>query len=477
MFEKDIISYDDLELLYVSCLQNSIANALEKQTQNAPEYKDGGWWAVLKKWDDDNTKKKNKENKDAGNKKHVSNVTMSANSVKDLDLQACNKIIVHLEKARNSIFTYYNVDPNERDRCVRLCEELIAFRNKYYHKTPEVTDKERKKKYVDAIMSMDAVIGIAFSKVLDENGESYHANFSKLRIKYELEINKTQYFVFDYLDAEKYDADKFYAACVEIGITNYGKEDGRMYFYSSNLNRDLELLKNKMIVVADGKKATAATSVVKEVIVPAVSAPVLNTPVASTPVNTNVQSQGSKVKKTFAIIGAVIAIVIISVLLTIILVNNSEENGGEDRENYSVYQGGVQTTAEPIINDNGDDSVVPDENLTDRGSVVAPTEIPTNAPESTDNSVYQKYKTEIKNLQLADDLTRQLYTKIVKVGDETTVLNSVTSQWKDTELLSATPDIVEVTEDRFIRGISEGEGYIIFDTNTGVQVFLIIVKR
>ena len=47
-----------------------------------------------------------------------------------------------------------------------LCEELIAFRNKYYHKTPEVTDQERKVKFVEAIKNMErTALSVEFLKM------------------------------------------------------------------------------------------------------------------------------------------------------------------------------------------------------------------------------------------------------------------------------------------------------------------------
>jgi len=477
MAEEKIPSYDDLEGLFVSCMQTAIAQALAEKCRDYPGFEQGGWWAVLKEWDKANTNKYNSTKKSSDeNFTRISDITHKCSSIEEFDLQACNKVIVHLEDAREHIFDYFDVTGYDKTKCVNLCRDLIYFRNKYYHRTPDVTEEERQAKFLEAVKNMDSVISLAFSSVLKDEGTTYISEFTCMRIKYESQYIERKYYILDYLDKDKYDLDKFYEACVDVGISKFNKEDGKLYLYSSDLNRDLELLKNRMIKDPDKKKNALdnkekATAISDESEVAIVKGAYVERTIVDAG---NVSHNNSK--KILAVIGVVVAVVVIAVLITILVVkgNSDDSDRQSTPEDHSDYKQITQSDSDNNKEENNQIITTGPETTIEKVPEVAPTESNNNS--SDDNSVYKEYEKEIKNFQLSDELTKTLYTKTVKVGEETTVLNGVTSQWKNTKLLSANPDIAQVTEDDFILGVSQGEAYIVFDAQTGVQIYLIIVE-
>lgn len=416
-------TYDSLELLYTNCAGKGIAEALENVWKGSQEYeKFGGSFGVLVDKDKKNTQKQLKSGK------VVNDITADAASYGDLDIQACNKIIVFLEVPRKKIFSYFDLDNNQWEKCVENCKEMNSKRNKYYHKTPNVTPEERRKGLMTLVQLMEQTIGMLYSNIKDENGDLYLTRFKQERMLYEAEQLKQKHYLSDHLDLSKYDASKFFTVCANLGIKDPGKEDGRLYFYSSDLKKDLELLKNELTLHDEEKVPPASVQ-------------------KAGPVEVIIKNWQKYL---------IPAVLVLALLIGGAVLSTIGKIGSAAEDNDVPDMGELMDNAQSML-DNA------------MGNVPAGTADP-----NQKNQIPAQFENDVLVLQSSDDLKLSNLTLEVEVGK--TIAPPAAGTWKSGVTYSQNTEIAK-PEGQVVRGIAPGETYIVYAKGTMSAAYRVIVSE
>lgn len=426
--EKEIPgTYDSVELLYTECAQKGIEMALENAWKGSDEYKErNGSFGLLVKYDKENTAAQNE--KKSG--RAINDITCDAKTYADLDIQACNKIIQFLVVPREKILKFHKLDGNKWDKCVENCKTMNSLRNKYYHKTPKISPEQRRKGLMELVQLMEQTIGMVYSNVKNEDGVPYLTLFKQERMLYEAEQLKQKYFLSDYLDLSKYDVSKFFTACAELGIKDPGKEDGRLYFHSADLDRDLKLLKNYMTLHDEGKAEPAE---------PATEA--------------KTQPGEAALKKwTKYLVPAAIVLA----LLVFGGVFSALGKIGSMFDNDTPSQEDLMDDAQSML-----------ENMMGGGQEET-------ADPNKKNQIPEAYENDVKVLQSADDLKLNTLTLEVEVGK--TVAPHAAGTWKNGVIYSQDTDIAK-PDGQVVLGVAPGETYIVYAKGGMSQAYRVVVSE
>lgn len=423
-------TYDSLELMYTACAQKGIETALEHAWKGSKEYiENEGSFGVLVKKDKKNTAKYNRN----PNVKPINDITANADDYGGMDIQACNKVILFLEVPRKKILEFYKVDCNKWDKCTELCKEMNELRNKYYHKTTKISPEERKQKLIELVRHMEQMISMVYANVPDENGMPYLAKFTQERLQYESEQLKKKYYLSDYLDLSKYDVTKFFTACAELGIKDPGKEDGRLYFHSADLTKDLNLLKNYLTLNDEGKAAPVKAKA---------------TPEAKPRTEENVLKKWLKL--------AVPAILVLVLLIFGGTLAAMLRMGSIFDKDTPGNAGNLLEDAQSMLD-----------------SMMGDGQIETADPNSK-NQIPEAYAEDIRVLQSSDALKLDAMTLRVEVG--ATVAPKAAGVWKNGVIYSQDTDVAK-PDGQLIQGVAPGETYVVYVKSGMSAAYRVIVTE
>lgn len=411
-------TYDSLEILYTTCAQKGIELALESAWKGTDDYNAlKGSFGVLKKYDKENTFQQNQQE----NGSVVNDITKGAKGYSGLDIQACNKILLFLTVPREKILKFHKVNNNKWDECIENCNKMNHLRNKYYHKTPSISPAQRKKGLLELVQLMEQTISMVYGNVQDADGVPYLTLFKQERMLYETEQLKQKYFLSDHLTLSEYDVTKFFTACAELGIKDPGKEDGRLYFYSANLDRDIGLLKNYMSLHDESKPVP--------------------------PVEKPASPADAKKKWSKYLLPAilVLALLLVGSIIAAVLGggSNMSDRGDLMDDAQSMMEnmmGGQQESADP----------------------------------NKQNQIPEKYENDIQVLQSSDDLKLRTLTLEVEVGK--TVAPPAAGTWKNGVIYSQNTDIAK-PDGQVVLGVAPGETYIVYAMNGMSQAYRVVVSE
>lgn len=418
-------TYDSLERIYTRCARKGIELALENAWKGSEDYKKlNGSFGVLVKCDKENTAKQNKN----GNETKINHITKEAKGgYSGLDIQACNKIICYLDVPKEKILKYHKLDSNKWEKFEKNCFDMNTKRNFIYHKTDEKTPAELKKAKLELVQLMDQSMSMVYSSVIDDkDGVPFLTKFRQERMMFEAEQLKQKYFLSDHLELSKYDVTKFFSACAELDIKNPGKEDGRLYFYSTNLNRDIKLLKNYMSLNDESKPVQ--------------------------PEEKSASSVDTIKKKGKYLIP--IALVLVLLLVGSIIAAVQKAGSMLDNNNKS-NQKDLMDNAQSMLEDvMGTHQEAADPN--------------------EQNQIPEKYENDVQVLQSSDDLKLSTLTLEVEVGK--TVAPHAAGTWKNGVIYSQNTDIAK-PDGQVVLGVAPGETYIVYAKGNMSQAYRIVVSE
>ena len=422
---------DSIDSIYCKCIKKVIAASMQyKYGENA--------FQELVRID------KEKQKKDKAEDKNYPLITAHINSFDEFDVQACTKTLLYLDEVENIIVEYYNLNDkfdneNIKRKYKAALRDLIATRNNKSHNN---IDEQVLSTGID---SMWFIIKNLFSDIQDHDDPQKRTFLSQLSIKradYYNELERTKYYFKDKFDSEKYDGNSFLNACARSGI-EAKMEDGEYVFYSSDLARDTEIIKNNLVKLEpnSNSKASATAAVSKHVqptptpvvnrqSVQPTPTPVVNRqPVQPTPPFQQVQTQAvsnhkanSKKKRNAALI--ICTVLLLLIILLFIIIGKSLAKSNPDS-----FFGTVFKTSSSLQEEHSE----------------AECEIP------------KKYKAEMDIIeQHGDDLLQEI---VIEVGEKKSVDEIDEIKWSDAYVYSGNTGIARIFDGNTIEGVKVSEDY------------------
>lgn len=250
MDNDKIVTYQDLENIYVLCMREVI----KKSTEHAWGDTELGAYGTFKKHDEANVEVTNKERLAKGLSKIVP-ITINNKPFDKFDFQACNNTFAHLEPVYAAIYDFYNITTHNALNCTMVSKQLVDIRNKLAHPDPNRTAEEIIALQKNSVNYMNVIFGLGFSGVEDKYGLTFYENFQKLYVQYISQQLESWYYLADFLDLEKYDTSRFLEVCAVNGIKATIR-DGKYLFCTSNLEKTLAIIKNNLIFGGEIKERT-----------------------------------------------------------------------------------------------------------------------------------------------------------------------------------------------------------------------------
>lgn len=433
--------YEKMQKAYMDCIKDAVATALfEAWGEN--------WYADLQQKDIELTDETNRIREESAKKKGkkfvpVPYVTDKFDSIIKFDFQGLNKLFYYMDEVRGIVYKEFGkadiFENKTEDKKYKKCfENLISFRNTFEgHKAHEneMPSEEELETQSDAISDMRTILKDILCDVInlkDTAKRTYFLSFEDFRTAYEREMLKKPYLLEKYIDCSKYDAERFYEACQDLGIEGK-KIEGKDVFYSANLDEDLGKLKN----------ALSASDAVRSK-------------------NPKVQNEVPKQAvpyKTIAIVALAAVLCIVVAFLLGKALSGDNNSSSTQEPNDSVAQ-----SSNEQINGASSSSTVTSSN--EENSSQAVTDV-------SKNELDDDYNQDVEEFKYLDKAQKNLRTLKIKVGEKITP--QAAAVWGDCEIFSQNTDIAKA-QGIIVEGISKGETYIVVEASTGMsQVFMVVV--
>lgn len=366
-------------------------------------------------------------------------VTKNMTSLHSFDWQACNRTFENIKPARVKVFEYHNVPKKTQDWAVQTCQEMVQLRNVLSHETGETDVRKILEAQQQAAQTMDRFLTVVFEKVKDTTSDQVLAEiFHKQYLLYLDQIQQNWFFLSDFLSNEAYDYSKFSNACLIAGI-ECRMDDGRYLFRSSNLERDLCVLKNQLAIREEYSKSTPVAQV----------------------------KPALPLKAIAAIAAAVVLLGVGSVLVTTLRNARLFDNFfASQQEDFADQAGDLLNNA---LSQFGDAT-------TTTTTAAATTTTTTQAGVGSGvNEIPAEYQDKMLALQYGSDLALLNATIEVKIGDPQSV--PCASTWGKGTIYSADTSIAVGGDDGvLVYGVSPGETYIVFKSKLGsTQAYRVVV--
>lgn len=242
MENEKIVTYQDLENIYVLCMRKAIITAAE----NAWGEEKLGAYGTFKMHDEANTAAVNAEREAKGEKK-IFPITINNKPFERFDFQAVNNTFAHLEPVYNEIYKFYNISPQNALNCTMVSKQLVDLRNKLAHPDPNRPAEKVIEWQKNSVNYMNVIFGLGFSNITDQSGATFYERFQTLYVEYISRQLENWYYLDDFLDSEIYDTSRFLEVCAVNGIKTAMK-DGRYLFCTANLEKTIAILKNSLVL-------------------------------------------------------------------------------------------------------------------------------------------------------------------------------------------------------------------------------------
>ncbi len=445
--------YDKMQKTYMDCIKDAVATALfEAWGEN--------WYAILRQKDIELTDETNLKREESAKKKgktptRVNYITDKFETILKFDFQACNKLLYYMDEVRGILYKEYNKseifeDKNKDKNYRSKFNELIEFRNTFEgHKSNqnEVPNEEEFETQAKAISNMRIILKDVLCDVVNRKDiakRTYFLSFEDYRTAYEREIIKKPYLLEKYLDYSKYDAERFYEACQDLGIEGK-KIEGKDVFYSANFDEDLEKLKNALSVSAPLQPKQFSPSA-------------------------KPTSQNEKPKQTppYKIIAIVVLVAVLCIVIAFLL---GKVLSGQDDDSSSK-----SPSRNDDINNNASSLQIDDSGflqLPSNNSDVTELPLLQDETDSQKNELTEEYNQDVEAFKYLDKSQRNLRTLEIKVGEKITPPPAAI--WEDCEIFSQNTAVAKA-QGIVIEGISKGETYVVVEAATGMsQVFMVVV--
>jgi hypothetical protein len=434
--------YEKMQKAYMDCIKDAVATALfEAWGEN--------WYKLLQEKDIELTDETNRIRKESAEKKGknfipVPYITDKFDSIIRFDFQGLNKLFYYMDEVRGIVYKEFGKadifeDKTEDKKYKKYFESLISFRNTFEgHKAREnemPTEKELEIQS-EAISKMRTILKDVFCDVInvkDTAKRTYFLSFEDYRTAYERELLKKPYLLDKYIDCSRFDTEKFYEACQDLGIEGK-KIEGKDVFYSANLDDDLEKLKNALSVSS--------------------------APQSPKPEVHNEEKKQTVPYKTIAVVAVAAVLCIVVAFLLGKALSDEDNSSSASKPNDSV----TQSSNEQINNVSSSAPVVTSSN--EESSSQAVTNV-------SKNELDDDYNQDVEEFKYLDKAQKNLRTLKIKVGEKITP--QAAAVWGDCEIFSQNTDIAKA-QGIIVEGISKGETYIVVEASTGMsQVFMVVV--
>lgn len=449
--------YDKMQKTYMDCIKDAVATALfEAWGEN--------WYAVLQQKDIELTDETNRIREESAKKKgktptRVNYITDKFETILKFDFQACNKLLYYMDEVRGILYKEYDkseiFSDKTKDKNYRnYFNELIEFRNSFEgHKAHEneVPNEKEIETRANAISSMRIILKDVLCNVVNNKDiakRTYFLSFEDYRTAYEREILKKPYLLEKYIDYSKYDAERFYEACQDLGIEGK-KIEGKDVFYSANFDEDLEKLKNALSVSSAVQSKQSDSSV-------------------KPAVQNEKSKQTAPYKVIFIVVLVAVLCIVIAFLLGQILNGDNDESSSKKPENNLSSEMISDNSQIPSKQPNGSFSSQLSSDTTSQ-------QIPSSQPQVTgpQNELNDEYNQDVEEFKYINKSQQNLRTLKINVGEKVTP--QAATVWTDCEIFSQNTAIAKATGS-IVQGIARGETYIVVEGSTGIsQVYKVVV--
>ena len=440
---EKIVTYQDLENIYVLCMREVIKTA----TEHAWGDTELGAYGTFKMHDNANVETVNAEREAKGEKKIVP-ITINNKPFDKFDFQACNNTFAHLEPVYNEIYAFYNLTPQNALNCTMVSKQLVDLRNKLAHPDPNRPVEKVIEWQKNSVNYMNVIFGLGFSGVADQNGVTFYERFQKLYVQYISQQLESWYYLADFIDLEKYDTSRFLEVCAVNGIKATVKE-GKYLFCTSNLEKTVALLKNNLAVDSDVKDKKTKTKIKWAYIVPAALALLLALAIGLSSLSS--------------------------------LFGKSDENNEEGGNNIGqVEQTGQNQQSTPTLNEQKEEQQTPTLNETPTKNETQKEESKDEPATNTNNSTNQipeHLEGQVNGLKYADKLSLLNKTVYVGVGEYATL--SAAQMWQNVGPVTIYSEdtSIAVGESPMVKGVSKGTTYVVVESFIGgASAYCVVVE-
>lgn len=449
MVSDKIVTYQDLENVYVLCMREVIRNTAESAWGNEPL----GAYGTFKMYDETNTEAVNAERVARGEKKIVP-ITIGDKPFEKFDFQAINNTFAHLEPVYKEIYELYELTPQNALNCTMVSKQLVDLRNKLAHPDPNRPAEQVIEWQKNSVNYMNVIFGLGFSHISDKNGSVFYEKFQKLYVEYLNQQLQNWYYLADFLDIETYVTGKFLEVCAVNGIKTTMK-DGKYLFCTSNLEKTITILKNSLAVNGE-------------------------------PIVEGEKTKQSGKKALYIAVPIILAILVaIGIILGAVL---STLGGGSDSDNtdksgnsttQQENQAGNQKTEE---DQNPSDNKTPATNQNDGLSEEKEPSNSSNSaknendePTSSNNEIPSRLESSLIALKYADKLS--LINKTVYVREGGYISLPAATMWQNAgEVYIYSEDTsIAVGESPLVKGVSKGTTYVVVESSLGSSTAYCVV--
>jgi len=226
-----------IDKLFTDCVISAIKEAMTASYGDAA-------FAEFVRIDDENTKAQNKEKQKNG-KKQISPITLSKSGFSGFDVQACAKTLLHLTAVRDMVFSFFGID-NANETVVKALDQplktVIKLRNQ---KTAHVEGAIHEKVLKECANAEILIVETLFPERADPSNKLYLQQMEQALADFLAEKGSQRYAVEDHVNPKEYDLNSFFEVCAKLKLKSEMK-GGIRFFYSADLDRDLDLLKNNL---------------------------------------------------------------------------------------------------------------------------------------------------------------------------------------------------------------------------------------
>lgn len=442
MENEKIVTYQDLEDIYVLCMRKAIITAAE----NAWGDTELGAYGTFKMHDEANTAAVNAEREAKGEKKIVP-ITINNKPFERFDFQAVNNTFAHLEPVYNEIYKFYNISPQNALNCTMVSKQLVDLRNKLAHPDPNRPAEQVIEWQKNSVNYMNVILGLGFSNITDQNGATFYERFQTLYVEYISRQLENWYYLDDFLNSEIYDTSRFLEVCAVNKIKATIK-DGKYLFCTSNLEKTIAVLKNNL-AFGEVRREKAKRKSKWVYIIPIVIAFLLALAIA---LNSLISSLGKS--------------------------NENNEEGGNSGGQVEQVEQNQQST--PTLNEQKGEqqTPTPNENPTknETQEEEQKDEADTNKNNST-NQIPEHLEGQVNGLKYADRLSLSNKTVYVRVGEYATL--SAAQMWQNAGPITiySGDTSIAVGESPMVKGISKGTTFVVVESFLGsATAYCVVVE-
>lgn len=432
MDNEKIVTYQDLENIYVLCMREVIKAA----TEHAWGDTELGAYGTFKMYDEANVAEVNAIREAKGEKKIVP-ITINNKPFDKFDFQACNNTFAHLEPVYKEIYDFYDITAQNALNCTMFSKQLVDLRNKLAHPDPNQPAEQVIEWQKTSANYMNVIFGLGFSGVADKNGVTYNEMFQKLYVEYISRQLESWYYLADFLDIEKYDTSRFLEVCAVNGIKATIKE-GKYLFCTSNLEKTIAILKNNLAFDAE----------------------------------VNDKKDKKKVKLAYIIPIAIAILLALAIGFGSLITSlgKPNENNEESGNVGSVQQVEQNQQSAPNLNEQNQEQQTPSQNekpTENETQNEQPKDETVKDANSSTNQIPEHLEGQVTGLKYADKLSLLNKTIYVGVGEYATL--SAAQMWQNVGPVTIYSEdtSIAVGESPLVKGVSKGTTFVVVESSLG----------